>query len=230
MEKYDLLAEKLKTALLLATVGGFLDAYSYIGRGGVFANAETGNMVLFGISLINRSYIQALHYFIPILSYFIGIQVVDLIRRRYFHIKNESRRPMIFWRQGILLVEIVVLTLVGFLPALSFDSLANVLIAFVCALQVQAFKKIHGLAFASTMCTGNLIKSSSAVSMYFETKEMQYLVNASKYILVIVCFILGALLGSILTSIFYTKSVFFCSLALLYIMLDMGFRNMKSNI
>ncbi len=230
MEKYDLLAEKLKTALLLAMVGGFLDAYSYLGRGGVFANAETGNMVLFGINLIERNYIQALHYFIPILSYFIGIQLVDFIRRKYFSRNNQTNKPIIYWRQRVLLVEILVLTLVGFLPAQRFDSFANVLIAFVCALQVQAFKKVHGLAFASTMCTGNLIKSSSAFSLYFETKERQYLVNAGKYLLVITCFIFGALLGSILTDIFYTGAVLFCSVALLYIMLDMFFRNRKRSI
>ena len=37
---------------LLAAAGGLLDAYTYLSRGGVFANAETGNMVLFGICLI----------------------------------------------------------------------------------------------------------------------------------------------------------------------------------
>lgn len=34
-------------AVLLAVVGGSLDAYSYVARGHVFANAQTGNIVLF---------------------------------------------------------------------------------------------------------------------------------------------------------------------------------------
>ena len=32
-------------AVLLAVVGGSLDAYSYVARGHVFANAQTGNIV-----------------------------------------------------------------------------------------------------------------------------------------------------------------------------------------
>lgn len=36
-------------AVLLAVVGGSLDAYSYVARGHVFANAQTGNIVLFGL-------------------------------------------------------------------------------------------------------------------------------------------------------------------------------------
>jgi len=31
---------------LLAVVGGFLDVYTFISRDGVFANAQTGNVVL----------------------------------------------------------------------------------------------------------------------------------------------------------------------------------------
>jgi uncharacterized membrane protein YoaK (UPF0700 family) len=36
-------------ACLFAVVGGFLDTYSYLARGHVFANAQTGNVVLFGV-------------------------------------------------------------------------------------------------------------------------------------------------------------------------------------
>jgi uncharacterized protein DUF1275 len=42
--------ETLPTGLLLAGAGGFLDAYTFIGRGGVFANAQTGNIVLLASS------------------------------------------------------------------------------------------------------------------------------------------------------------------------------------
>ena len=35
--------------MLLAGVGGFLDAYTFVGYHGVFANAQTGNIVLLGV-------------------------------------------------------------------------------------------------------------------------------------------------------------------------------------
>jgi hypothetical protein len=41
--------DTLPTGLLLACAGGFLDAYTFVGRGGVFANAQTGNIVLLGV-------------------------------------------------------------------------------------------------------------------------------------------------------------------------------------
>ena len=44
-------SEALRVGLVLALAGGYLDAYTYLCRGGVFANAETGNMVLLGAKL-----------------------------------------------------------------------------------------------------------------------------------------------------------------------------------
>ena len=40
---------------ILAIVGGFLDAYSYLMRGHVFANAQTGNIVLFGVNTSKKT-------------------------------------------------------------------------------------------------------------------------------------------------------------------------------
>ena len=46
MNKKVQISESIELGILLALSGGFMDAYSYIGRGGVFANAQTGNMLL----------------------------------------------------------------------------------------------------------------------------------------------------------------------------------------
>ena len=45
------MSETILIGSLLALAGGFLDAYTYICRGGVFANAQTGNIVLFSMHL-----------------------------------------------------------------------------------------------------------------------------------------------------------------------------------
>ena len=46
------IAEFYGVGVMLAIVGGYLDAYTYISRDHVFANAQTGNMVLL-LSLIH---------------------------------------------------------------------------------------------------------------------------------------------------------------------------------
>lgn len=51
MKQTKQMSESMRLGMLLAMSGGFMDAYSYIQRDQVFANAQTGNMLLFGVNL-----------------------------------------------------------------------------------------------------------------------------------------------------------------------------------
>ena len=66
-------SESLRLGLLLAIVGGFLEAYTFLSRGGVFANCETGNLVMLALYLAQGQVLRALTYLPPILAFFIGV-------------------------------------------------------------------------------------------------------------------------------------------------------------
>jgi uncharacterized membrane protein YoaK (UPF0700 family) len=42
----------LRFAVLLTVANSFLDAHTYLARGGVFANVQTGNVIFFRDSLV----------------------------------------------------------------------------------------------------------------------------------------------------------------------------------
>lgn len=63
--------EMLRVGLCLAFTGGFLDAYTYLLRGGVFANAQTGNMVLMALYAARRDG-RAFYYLLPIAAFWQG--------------------------------------------------------------------------------------------------------------------------------------------------------------
>ena len=71
-QKQRQMSETFRLGALLTVVGGFLDTYTYLSRGGVFANAQTGNIVLLGLSLAQGNYEMLLHYLIPILAFAAG--------------------------------------------------------------------------------------------------------------------------------------------------------------
>ncbi len=122
----------------------------------MFANAQTGNIVLMSQSLFDGDLSRFAHYFIPVLSFALGVAAAECIRLRW----RQARR--IHWRQLVVLTEIVLLFAVGFFPA-AWDIGANALVSFSCAMQVQAFRKVHGYPFASTMCIGNLRSGMDAL-------------------------------------------------------------------
>ena len=149
MESSRQMSESVRIGIFLTMAGGFMDAYSYICRGKVFANAQTGNIVLLGQSLAEANFHDALKYILPIISFALGVYLCQKIQLTYKY------RQRIHWRQIVLALEILFVIIIGFLSK-DYDSPANMLISFVCGMQIIAFNKFHGNAYATTMCTGNL--------------------------------------------------------------------------
>ena len=63
MKRSKQMSDSIRLGIVLAMAGGFMDAYSYLCRGQVFANAQTGNMLLMGINLAEQNWKTALYYF-----------------------------------------------------------------------------------------------------------------------------------------------------------------------
>ena len=162
------MSEAFRTVMFLSASGGLQDAYTYIGRGKVFANAQTGNIVLMSQSLFEGDFARFAHYFIPVLAFALGVAAAECIRLRW----REAKR--MHWRQLVLLTEIALLFVVGFFPA-AWDIGANALVSFSCAMQVQAFRKVHGYPFASTMCIGNLRSGMDSLVGFGHTRDKKLL-------------------------------------------------------
>ena len=182
-------SESFTAAALLALAGGFLDAYTYLCRGAVFANAQTGNIVLLGVRLMEGDWGGAGHYLVPILAFAAGVLAAELIRGRF------RGAQALHWRQITVAAELLLLAAVAFLPA-ALDNAANVLVAFVCAVQVESFRKVNGNAFATTMCTGNLRSGTERLYLWGKTGERDHGHRAAQYYGIIVFFIVGAALGA----------------------------------
>ena len=137
MEKKKQTSETFRLSLMLCLVGGFTDAYTFIIRGKVLANAQTGNMVFFALRLIEMKWMKAIFYFLPIAAFALGILIAEFIRRKFSHSK-------IHWRQIIILIEILVLFAASFVPKGELNVYVNIAVSFVCSRQVQAFRKTRG--------------------------------------------------------------------------------------
>ena len=67
------MSESFLIAGILSVSGGLQDAYTYMYRGKVFANAQTGNIVLLAQNLVDRNWQAALRYFSPLLFFALGV-------------------------------------------------------------------------------------------------------------------------------------------------------------
>ena len=121
----------------------------------------------------------------------------DFFRRLYSCTQTSEIRK---------LAEIVLLFVVGFFPA-AWDMGANALVSFACAMQVQAFRKVHGYPFASTMCIGNLRSGMDSLVAFGHTRDKSLLYKALHYFGVILVFALGAGVGTQCVAVLGAKTI-----------------------
>lgn len=184
------MSEAFITSVFLALSGGFQDAYTYFTRDEVFSNAQTGNVVLMSQHFMLGEWQRGLHYLIPLLAFAGGVFFADCVQGKF---KYANR---LHWRQGILLLEILILFGVGFIPQ-DYNMLATTLVSFSCAMQVQSFRKVGGYSYASTMCIGNLRSGTESLSVYIREHQKGALRKAMHYYGIILIFAVGAGAGGI---------------------------------
>lgn len=202
------LYEVLPCGLCLALIGGFLDAYTYILHGHVFANAQTGNMVLFAIYLAEGSN-DCVKYLIQIVAFFLGIIIVDIVQ--------SFLKPTAHFKfmTVISICEFVTLLIIGFLPLTFPSEWLCAIVAFVNAIQAAAFRRIDNNICCTTMCTGNLRSLGDNLVKSVRERDIKYVKDSGTYFLLILFFMLGGIISHALINKFGYRSVWFCNAVLL---------------
>ena len=210
------ISDSIPCGILLALSGGCMDAYSYLCRGHVFANAQTGNIIFLGLGIGNGDYYAALRFLWPVLAFAGGIIISDIINRRksflHFH-----------WRQISVLIEAIALIVALFISS-TLNNMANIIISFACGIQIESFRKIHGHIVSTTMCVGNLRSGIFNIGEYFNTRDKSYLRQAYLYFGIIVAFVAGAFIESRLIMVMGGYGLLL-SPALLIVVLIIMFKN-----
>lgn len=177
-----------------------MDAYSYLGRDHVFANAQTGNLLLLGIRLSMGDFMLALRYLFPVVAFAFGIAAAEIMRERFCNAKH------VHWRQAVLMTEAVAFLIVAFIPQ-SMNPLANSLISFACGAQVETFRKMNGSGVATTMCIGNLRMAVQSICNYKFTKNKKEMENGFLYFGIVGIFVIGAVIGNFFVRIWSEKAI-----------------------
>ena len=206
----------------LTLSGGFMDAYSYMERGQVFANAQTGNLLLFGVNLSLGHWDMIVKYLCPIVAFIAGIAIAEIIKY-FFH-----RRALFTWKQVVLLIEMIIMIGVMFIPQ-SLNLLANSLISFACGAQVESFRKYKGQAIATTMCIGNLRSGTQALCSFILKKDKDQLKNGLIFFLIIFVFVIGAVLGNFAVEYFDEYAIGFSGGLLFIAFLLLALKKAEAN-
>ena len=194
-------SQTVRLGVLLALVGGGLDAYTFVSRGGVFANAQTGNVVLMSVAAAQAHWRQALNHVPAIIAFVAGVITAESLKRP--KVATLVRKPA----RAAIVLEIVVLLLVGFVPHNTLNSLVIILVAFTASVQVSTFRTLVDTPYATTMTTGNLRTAAQSAHRALADHDAEAARRTRQFGTIILAFILGALGGARLTATEGTHAV-----------------------
>ena len=72
-------SESFRLSAILSFSGGLQDAYTYNVRGQVFANAQTGNVVLMSQNFMEGNVDAGFQYMMPLLAFALGIFIAERV-------------------------------------------------------------------------------------------------------------------------------------------------------
>jgi len=151
----------LASSVLLATTGGFLDGFTYVGHGHVFANAMTGNVVLLGINCIFGSWQTGFRHLPPILAFLVGTSAARFLTLSFCQLAAFVSRPSRFSSSRSRASSC------SLLPPATRDIWITTSIALIASMQMETFRDVNGRSYNSTFTTGNLRTLSEGAFDWF---------------------------------------------------------------
>lgn len=189
------------TFLLLSFVGGYFGAYTYLLRGGVFCNAQTGNVVLFGMALGSMNWGRALYLLIPISAYCGGAAASEFMG------KHMTGWKYLRWDTLLVGFELIVAVLLGLLPPEAPDQICQVALNFICSMQYNTFRQAEGMPMATTFCTNHI--RMIGVSLVKDKCHGDEAAGAKWrfHVKMVISFIIGCVVSTLLCKVYAYKTI-----------------------
>lgn len=184
--------ETLTQGVLLAVVGGFLDAFTFI-RYGVFANAQSGNVVLFGVFVARARWHEAFLHLAPVAVFLLGVVIVESLGRPSS--RARLRHPL----RVALGAEIVGLAVVAALPDSSPELVITLTVSFVASIQFSMFRTLVDTSYNTLLASGNLRSMSVELHRWIVERDQLSGRRAARFAAIVVAFIVGAVVGAVST-------------------------------
>jgi len=183
------------------TSNGFVDAYTYLAHGGVFANAQTGNVILFGVGLAKPGEVSPLTHLWPVIAFVVGVVVAHVFRG------EAAERQLHYPLRYVLGLQALVLVVVGLLPASAPEPSITTSIGFVAALQFSLFRSVRTATVMPVAMTGNLMRTTDAVLTALRSRRREDVALSLLYVSLVLGFAAGAVVGALVTGVVGTRAV-----------------------
>ena len=210
-EKLFLTCEKTWTFHMLICIAGFFGSFTYLLRGNVFCNAQTGNVVLMGMALGTGDWKTGIYYLIPLFAYTLGAIFSELL-------PNPVKKHLpIRWDTLLIGIEMLFVIFLGLLPESAPVQISQVAINFIASMQYNTFRQAEGLPMATTFATNHIRQIGVGISKEFQHRhydDKSHRIKLKAHLFMLIFFLAGATIGAFLCSLLKGRAILFTLIAL----------------
>jgi len=188
----------------LMFIAGFFGAYTYVLRGHVFCNAQTGNALMMGLAVGAANWGKALYYLIPLAAYITGSLASELLPNPVKH------HLPIRWDTLLIIIEMAAVFILGLIPLSAPVQIAQVAINFIASMQYNTFRQAEGIAMATTFATNHVRQIGIALAREIKHPHQKGSAHRQKLLQhteMLLLFIAGASIGELCCGIFEEKAI-----------------------
>ncbi len=199
-----LMCERIWIYHILIIVAGIFGAYTYLLRGNVFCNAQTGNVVLMGMALGSGEWGKAGYYLIPVFAYLLGAFVSELLPNSVKH------HLPIRWDTLLIAIEILTVFALGFVPLTAPVQIAQVTINLLASMQYNTFRQAEGVPVATTFVTNHIRQVGVGLAKeveHFHSEDKGHRKKLRRHFAMLMYFLLGAVIGTVLCNLAAEKAI-----------------------
>lgn len=214
--------EKKWIFAVLMFVGGFYGAFTYLLRGGIFCNAQTANFVLFAMAIGSGEFKKALYYLIPMGAYLLGAIISEALP------KPIKRLRLIRWDTFLIILEMIVVLILGFLPESTPFQVSQIAINFICSMQYNTFRQAQGVSMATTFCTNHIRQVGVFIVKSVTGKEKASIKRMLHHTGMLICFVLGGILSTVFCKLMLGKAIWITLIPLGIVLIDLLYADLKT--
>lgn len=189
---------------VLIAVAGFFGAYTYLLRGNVFCNAQTGNVVLMAMALGSCDIRAGIYYLIPISAYVLGTFLSELL-------PNPLKRAFsVRWDTILILIEMISVIILGFVPDSAPVQISQVVINFIASMQYNTFRQAEGVPMATTFATNHIRQIGIGLAKelrHRNSPDKEHRLKLGIHFVMLLFFLGGAIIGTIFCNLFSGRAI-----------------------
>ena len=213
-EEIILECEKFRTFILMIAVGGFLGAYTYTLKGGVFCNAQTANFVMLAVQLGEGNWSRALYFLIPISAYLLGAVLSEFLPRRV------NRLGILRWDTVFVAFEMVCLFAIALIPDAAPQQICQVWVNFIASMQYNTFRQAKKVPMATTFCTNHIRQIGVNLVKWLHKKNEDAKERLIMHVIMLIAFVTAGVAATFLGSFFGGKAIWFAEILLAVVLID----------